>query len=174
MRPRIARAKAGRSWPWELLVFVTCRVSCRHEQRKGGRCREIGGRVGAECAPFEGGWRTLRTHRPDPASAVSPVMQRRLGGKRWEKLSQRIMSRERETLRVCQLSHYIFRDCIRSYVLVSNGKIGSVQPAVGVGVVGRGIHAGDGWNYSPALGEAEGRHTACPYLPLRGRQWLRC
>ncbi len=127
MRPRIARAQAGRSWSWELLVFVTCRVSCRHEQRKGGRCREIGGRVGAECAPFEGGWRTLRTHRPDPATAVTPVMQRRLGGKRWEKLSQRIMSREREALRVCQLSHYICRDCIRSYVLVSNGEIGGVS-----------------------------------------------
>ncbi len=122
MRPRIALAQAGRSWPWELLVFVTCRVSCRQVQRKGGRCREIGGRVGAECAPFEGGWRTLRTHRPDPA--VTPEMQRWLGGKRWEKLSQRIMSGELEALRVCQLSHYICRDCIRSYVLVSNGEIG--------------------------------------------------
>ena len=124
MRPRIARAQAGRSWPWGLLVLVTCRVSCRHEQGKGGQCREFGGSVGAECAPFEGGWRTLRTHRPDPATAVTPVMQRRLGGKRWEKPGQRIMSRERETLRVCQLSHYICRDCIRSYVLVSNGEIG--------------------------------------------------
>ena len=174
MRPRIARAQAGRRWPWELLVFVTCLVSCRHVQRKGGQCREFGGRVGAECAPFEGGWRTLRTDRPDPATAVTPVMQRRLGGKRWEKLSQRIMSREREALRVCQLSHYICRDCIRSFVLVSNGEIGGVQLAVGVGVVGRGMHAGGGWNYSPALGKAEGRYKACPYHPLRGRQWLRC
>ncbi len=130
------------------------------------------GSVGAECAPFEGGWRTLRTHRPDPA--VTPEMQRRSGGKRWEKLSQRIMSGERRTLRVCQLSHYVCRDCIRSFVLVSNGEIGGCIPYYGVGIVGRGMHAGGRWNYPPALGEAEGRHKACPYSALRGRRWLRC
>ena len=42
------------------------------------------------------------------------------------------------------------------------------QSTFGVGIVGRGIHAGGVRNCSPALGE--GRHKARPYLTLIGEQ----
>ena len=127
---------------------------------------EFGQSLGRVCAI-----RGRMAHTPDtppgPGRCHQPVMQRRLGGKRWEKLSQRIMSGERETLRVCQLSHYICRDCIRSYVLVSNGEIWGCVPYIGVGIAGRDVHAGGGWNYSADFGRGSGGQAA-----RRAPTWL--
>ena len=91
---------------------------------RAGPCSEFV----SECAPFEGGRRTRPTRFPDSATAVQKGTERPSDHGRDEKLNQRIMSAEFETLRVCPLPRCVCRDCIRPYVLLSNGKCAGGVP----------------------------------------------